>query len=425
MSINDKALQSLKKPQLAKENNKPTKNSQSSIGTFFQKFVFIEWKFRILFLLGIYVFFSYFVLTDFLIEKTSEELFKEAYTRAQVLVKYLAERNALELKLNNDILLDTESVLQESGVVEASIADKSLRVRAPLAYSSSILNDQTSREALIESKVITDFPKNIDVLLRTISHESKYDFAYSIRVWNDETGGFETIGIAKIVFSPQEVIQSHFNIEEMRKKAIIILLIPLFLIFLGIYFSTILPIRKLRQSVENAAYTDTKEISQPCAFDELQKLAESIQSSITTRSFAPQTSSLAGAQEGFGITQEDAQSDARKNIWHAVINKLEEGIIIVDNQKVIEEVNHRAVEMLKLIHNGGVGEPINTIITDQDVIFAMNDLIEKIQSNQEESPSFVVNYGGPGRRLHIKAFTIDKDTKGTYIFLFNFTDYGT
>jgi len=320
-------------------------------------------------------------------------------------------------------LLDTESVLQEVGVLEAYIADKNLRVRAPLSQTTTILDDATSREALIENKVISDFPKDMDSLLTTISRDSRYDFAYPIRVWNDSMGNFETIGIAKIIFIPQQVLESHFNIRDIQKKAIIILVIPLVIIFIGMYLFTILPIRRLRESVETLSQTDRKEVIIPGSFDELGKLAESINTTLNTRAlFSHESKGESG--EAFGINLPEVNQESHSNFWQEIMNKLDTGIIVVTHEKIIKEVNNKAVEMLKLVQNGGIGEAVSTIITDRDVLFAMNDLVEKLGLNPLESPSITVEYGGPGRRLQIKAIKVGNDSDVRYVFLCDFIDYG-
>lgn len=136
------------------------------------------------------------------------KLTQESIQRAHDLVRYLAEKNREDLRLNNELLLDVETVLKEKGVKQAFIVNSKGRIVAPLSRLNRSDNDPFTLDALAQNtdqKIAPMFnPK-----ART------YTFVHPVRTFDERKGTYETIGAAKIVFSPEDAIGSLPEIQRL------------------------------------------------------------------------------------------------------------------------------------------------------------------------------------------------------------------
>jgi hypothetical protein len=123
----------------------------------------------------------------------------EAIQRGQGLVRFLAEKNREDLRMNNELLLDVECVLKERGVREAFIINGKGRVIAPIAKLNQTAGDSYTQEALAQTsdRAILPSPKLPNGTLILV---------HPIRAYNDKLGKYQTIGAAKIIFSPEDAL---------------------------------------------------------------------------------------------------------------------------------------------------------------------------------------------------------------------------
>lgn len=127
------------------------------------------------------------------------KLTQESISRAHDLVRYLAEKNREDLRLNNELLLDVDTVLKEKGVKQAFIINAKGRTVAPVSRLNKADNDPYTLEALTQ---------NSDQKILPAYHPTKgtHTFVHPIRIYDDKKGTYETIGAAKIVFSTQDAM---------------------------------------------------------------------------------------------------------------------------------------------------------------------------------------------------------------------------
>ncbi len=128
-----------------------------------------------------------------------ERLRLESMDRASGLVRYLAEKNRENLRLGNDFLLDSESVRKEKGVREVQIINRKGRILSPVSRLNQMANDPFTTEALAQK---SDHP----ILPSPRLPDGSYILVHPIRSYNDNLGTYETLGVAKVVFSPDEAI---------------------------------------------------------------------------------------------------------------------------------------------------------------------------------------------------------------------------
>ncbi len=122
---------------------------------------------------------------------------KAALQRASTLVQILAEKNREDLRVGNELLLDVESVQNEKGVKSAFIINQKGRTVAPVSRVNQLANDPFTTEALTQKsdRKIRPSPELSD---------GSHILVHPIRAYDDHTGQYETLGAAKIIFSPEE-----------------------------------------------------------------------------------------------------------------------------------------------------------------------------------------------------------------------------
>ena len=126
---------------------------------------------------------------------------RESLQHGAQIVRYAAEKNREDLRLGNELLLDVDTIAKERGVREAAVINRKGRVIAPVSRLSQVENDPFTVEALAQAtdKPIPPSPPLTDGSLI---------YVHPIRAYNDKIGGYETLGVAKIVFSPSDDVGS-------------------------------------------------------------------------------------------------------------------------------------------------------------------------------------------------------------------------
>ncbi|HLG18202.1 MAG TPA: FHA domain-containing protein [Bdellovibrionota bacterium] len=133
--------------------------------------------------------------------------------RAQSLIRYMAEKNREDLRLGNELLLDADSILQEKGVREAEIVGTKGRILAPISKLHQVTNDLFVKEALAQK---SDRP----ILPSPRLGDGTYVLVHPIRAYDDAHGVYETLGVAKILFSPEDAVGS---VSAMNRLIFVIL----------------------------------------------------------------------------------------------------------------------------------------------------------------------------------------------------------
>lgn len=201
-----------------------------------------------------------------------QRLHRDAIVRAQGLVKYLAEKNREDVKLNNQLLLDVDSIQREPGVVKAYIINDKGRILAPIQHIDESNSDPFVLEALAHDndKAMLPSPPLPDGT-RILVHP--------IRNYNDQKGTYENIGVAKIVFSPDAAIG---ELKEANQLIIVLIILSLlFSVLLGWMASKTLvtPMQQLAEKIQQwrTGQTYTHENA---PFEDFQPLYEAVDRAI-------------------------------------------------------------------------------------------------------------------------------------------------
>ncbi len=172
-----------------------------------------------------------------------DRLNREAMLRAQNIVRYLAEKNREDLRLKNELLLDVSGVLSEKGVREAIIVNAKGRILAPISKLNQTEKDPFVAEALAQNndRSILPSPKALG---------GTHVFVHPIRAYNDKSGKYEILGVAKIIFAPSEAIGP---IEEVNQLLYLMLAAAILLALLFGWASAkalTMPIGRLAEKIQ-------------------------------------------------------------------------------------------------------------------------------------------------------------------------------
>ncbi|MEZ4845918.1 MAG: FHA domain-containing protein [Bdellovibrionota bacterium] len=172
-----------------------------------------------------------------------QRLHRDAISRAQGLVKYLAEKNREDVKLNNQLLLDVDSITKERGVVKAYIINNKGRILAPIRNIDENNSDPFVMEALAHDSDQSMLPS-------PPLPDGTQILVHPIRSYNDTTGKYENIGVAKIVFSADKSIG---ELKEANQLMIVLIMLSVLLsVLLGWMASKTLinPIQQLAEKIQ-------------------------------------------------------------------------------------------------------------------------------------------------------------------------------
>ncbi|MCB0326631.1 MAG: FHA domain-containing protein [Bdellovibrionales bacterium] len=201
-----------------------------------------------------------------------QRLATESIKRAQGLVRYLAEKNKEDLKVKNDLLLDTDSVIRESGVMEAFIINSKGRILSPISKINQSPKDPFVLEALSHNsdQAIPPSP--------TLPDGSQI-FVHPIRDYDESIGRYSILGVAKIVFSTQEAAG---ELTESKRLSILFVALAFLLATLFSWLSTKTintPIVRLAEKVHQWRTGQVYQ-SQAASFEDWNNLYEAIERTI-------------------------------------------------------------------------------------------------------------------------------------------------
>lgn len=202
----------------------------------------------------------------------TQRLQHDSILRAQGLVKYLAEKNREDLKMNNQLLLDVDSLLREKGVVKAYIINNKFRVMAPIQNIDENDSDPFVLEALSHDSdqampPSPSLPDGNKVLV------------HPIRDYNEKKGTYENIGVAKIIFSTKDAIG---DLKEANQLMIVLIILAVLLsILLGWIASKSLsnPIQQLAEKIQQWRTGETY-TQENAPFEDFKPLYEAVERAI-------------------------------------------------------------------------------------------------------------------------------------------------
>lgn len=305
-----------------------------------------------------------------------------AMQSARRLTLYLAEKNRNHLVLGNYILLDSESVRQEIGVKGVALANRDLKVLSPLAEASLVLDDpQSVAAAQAQSEeVLESQPRGDGTVVLTTP----------IRNLNPKAGVYETVGVARLIFSPEDYINALYSEVGSRIASLLLSL----LLALAMAFALLRlfqrPWARLRQGLENLEQLPDQLLPFPQLPREAAPLAELINYRLQK-----ERGRFGGSGAGQDNMAQQNQLDQVAGLESAIaelIHAVPLGAALLDREKKIKAINERAAEILE-INRREFHRPLAQL-TPAILSEPLTRFFAELDEQRRESGQLKIPYGG-------------------------------
>ncbi|MBI5521369.1 MAG: FHA domain-containing protein [Desulfarculus sp.] len=225
----------------------------------------LGWRAQVALLLLLLALACFLVVAVPMVNRQQEALETEALERASALVLALAALNREALQLGDEMLVDVKQVAKMEGVVQAYIYDRAGRTWAPLAQLHQMPGDAVARKAL-----------QAEQFLVQTTAPGEYDLAQPIKVFMPQSGQFERLGTARLVFSLHKLAGQRGGLWQGALVGLVVsLLLALAVAYLLLYLGA-RPVTRLREQLEAVLKGDAREVSATQGSGQLSDLAASI-----------------------------------------------------------------------------------------------------------------------------------------------------
>ncbi|MBI4798444.1 MAG: FHA domain-containing protein [Desulfarculus sp.] len=236
----------------------------------------LGWRARVALLLLLLTLASFVVVALPMVNRQEDALETEALERASALVLALAALNREALQLGDEMLVDVKQVAKMEGVVQAYIYDRAGRTWSPLAQLHQVPGDQVARKAL-----------QADQFLVQTTAPGEDDLAQPIKVFMPQSGQFEKLGTARLVFSLHKLAGQRGGLWQGALVGLVIsLLLALAAAYLLLYLGA-RPVTRLREQLEAVLKGDASEVGATQGTSQLSALAASINRGLAKLAQAP------------------------------------------------------------------------------------------------------------------------------------------
>lgn len=331
---------------------------------------------------------------------------EQALKRAQVLVLTLAALNQEALRLGDEMLLETESVAVHDGVLEVFIYDIQGRILAPLSRFHEAPTDlATSRALTAETLHMAERGRGV------------YDLAEPIRAYNPQTGSFDRIGTARVVFSVKNVADMLEAGGQRRAWiSLIVMLLAAALLARAFVHLASWPIMVLRDDMEAVLKGDRSSLEPTYRMAALDTLMASINRCLikvgSDTSRGPHRDPGAETAELRGQAQDDADGLSR-----LLVESVKDGILVVDSRNEILLANPVLAGFMGLDHGQLTGKHFFEAFPDQKLLSAVVKLVQEALSASGQQASASVIAGGAEYEVQATVRKQPDQSHGDYRFL--------
>lgn len=225
----------------------------------------LGWRAQVALLLLLLALASFLVVAVPMVNRQQEALETEALERASALVQALAALNREALQLGDEMLVDVKQVAKMEGVVQAYIYDRAGRTWAPLAQLHQVPSDAVARKAL-----------QAEQFLVQTTAPGEYDLAQPIKVFMPQSGQFEKLGTARLVFSLRKLTGQRGGLWQGALVSLVMaLLLALALAYLLLHLGA-RPVARLHEQLEAVLKGDAHQVAASQGTSQLSALAASI-----------------------------------------------------------------------------------------------------------------------------------------------------
>lgn len=345
----------------------------------------LGWRAQVALLLLVLTLASFLVVAVPLVGRQEEALETEALERASALVLALAALNREALQLGDEMLVDVKQVAKMEGVVQAFVYDRAGRTWAPLAQLHQVPGDPVSRKAL-----------QSDQFLVQTTAPGEYDLAQPITVFMPQSGRFERLGTARLVFSLHKLAGQRGGLWQGALVSLVIsLLLALALAYVLLQLAS-RPVTRLREQLEAVMKGDASQVAANQGTSQLSDLAASI-----NRGLAKLAQGPAQPAEAIGATPPAAAGHAPAEPGLPLLaGAVGDPVLLVDADNQVTLANQAYGQALGLDPAQVTGRHLLEALPDQALLGPLLELVQ--QATAQPGQALACQVGdGQGRPVRL------------------------
>lgn len=359
----------------------PSESAQRAADQALKKIGGFAWRTQIFMIVGA-VGLALFLDIIFIVSRSQSDYAELALSRARLITQQLAAQNASYLASKEDLLIKGDAAKEEIGVKDVYLIAADGTIRFPTTLRDRNLALPIVKTALQKRDFSVEVSQNAE-------NGEWVDIAAPVQVWDRENAKFDLVGVAYIVFAPDEVAKRATSAVTLYAVAALILGIAGGAGALLLIRSTEPAIGRLQEDTELIIRGDLKKVQSSLKLKELEALAHSI-SRLAERvgQGGPQRSAADAMASGFSQGAQlalPAQAGPVDNAGasatvKALVAAIPDAAIVVDADSNVVEVNKAAERLLGLIPSRVRGKHLLEAITDRDVLNSILDLLNEISA---------------------------------------------
>lgn len=341
----------------------------SNESSFVRRLRNLGWSNRILAVMLVAALISHALVAWPLISAQRKMTSDEALRKAGALVTALSALNQEALRLNDEMLLEVDSIAQHEGVVEVFIYDRLGRILAPVSRFHQIPSDEASKNVLTtESRMMSERAKGV------------YDLAEPIRVYNVQTGRFDRIGTARIIFSLHTIASLEAGTQRNALISLIVLLLVAAVVAKAVASVTSAPITLLRDDLEAVLKGDRTALRETYRMKQLDVLATSIGRCLAK----------ASAFGNIAHAPSQAVSDKKENTESTMAmddfsESLLDAVLVVDGHNNVIQLNAAFATMMGGVKEHLLGRHFFEAFSDQQLLSGIIKLVQTAMASDGHS----------------------------------------
>lgn len=358
----------------------PTGKGSSGMGPFPSA----GWKAKVLVTLLVVLAADHLMISQLFSKKLKIDSVKTELTRASALVRYLAAKNKDDLIQEKEMLLDTDTVMQEEGVIEAIIANSQGRILAPTYKMNRMLTDEVGKAALAakEDKVLSSGPHGGSI----------FRFAVPIRVFGEKGGNYTTIGVAQILFSPKKLASTADAVRKILLIALTFIPVVGLLLFIILHQITLRPITYLAEKIGLLLRGDIERIDRRSPIQEMIPLIDTVNAAAVRLRESHSEGPGSFSQPMDSIDVLSAEGDGGDS-FGLLLKAISDAAIVLDGSGMILAVNESAKELLEIEEAGVINLYLPEVITNSNFKVFLEDALNELKGTEQPTLTRSLEYG--------------------------------
>ncbi len=327
-----------------------------------------EYEWRVLFgiLLSIFVFSTIALTIVPVLNESHKVLLSETAKRGVHFAEEIARINARALEQKDLDRVDTNFLNKEVGVASYELFDLEGRIVRPIGKQNEYISDSFSVQAKNWGRKTGD---KLTRPLRKVLSDGEIGIAQKIIAYNARVGIPEAVGIIAIHFKPKTLATINNRDTVAFLESLITSSIVAIIFFGIIYYLTIRPIDEVRFQLDEVLRGKRKALESNYLMAEMVGLRSNINSLI-------QRWKEAEGDGEYGDMDEMEDDGSYVNILKEIMTGAVGAILILDSQKVVQDMNEGAEEATGLNGSTAIGATWDSVAPNPGLQAAIDDLCD-------------------------------------------------